>query len=201
MLGNYYYLMIMLKKFAKYSVIASIVLLIQLYSSFAHVAAESVPFYWDAINVRIALQPNGDLLIEETQIYTFQDKYSNQRYRYIPLDKIESISDVRVQENDLVIPSKTGIQDGKFWISWEHPLTPPEKHTFVLKYRVSGALQLSDKNTQIYWKAIFPDRKAPIKSAIINVKLPAALAGKVLSFKSMGVGAVDRAGAGISPLR
>jgi len=152
-----------------------------------HVAAQEIPFYWDNINVTIDVQTNGDMLVTETQKYVFTGNYRNQRYRYIPLDKVAAIKDVTVEENNRTIASSTGIEKNQFWIRWEHELKPPESHTFVLKYRVVGGLQVNGQNTQVYWKAIWADRKSPIAASQVTVKLPDVLAGKVSSYNSLGI--------------
>jgi hypothetical protein len=150
--------------------------------------AETGPFYWNRIDVNLDVQTNGDMWVTERQEYVFQEDYPNQRYRYIPLEKVDAIKDVTVQENNQLIPSETGIENNQLWIRWNHPLNPPETHTFVLKYRVVGGLQVNDQDTQVYWKAVFADRKASVQNAKVLVKLPEALTGKVTGFTSFGAG-------------
>ena len=77
-------------------------------------AQAASPFYWDFINVDIALQSNGDLVVTETQKYTFTADHTNQRYRYIPLADLERITDVTVSEGDRALPTQTGTHDGQF---------------------------------------------------------------------------------------
>jgi hypothetical protein len=149
-----------------------------------HVAAQQLPFYWENINVLIDVQTNGDMLVTETQKYVFTGDYNTERYRYIPLGK--------VAENNQKIASTTGIENNQLWIRWQHQLKAPESHTFVIKYRVVGGLQLDGGNTQVYWKAIAAGRKAPINTGKVTVKLPEALSGKVLSFTNFGAAAVPR---------
>ncbi len=69
-----------------------------------HAAAQQLPYYWDNINVIIDVQTNGDMLVTETQKYVFTAEYTNERYRYIPLDKVDEIKDVTVTENNQIIP-------------------------------------------------------------------------------------------------
>ena len=52
-------------------------------------AADSAPFYWAVINVDIDVQDNGDMLITETQKYVFTAPCTDERYRWIPLDKVD----------------------------------------------------------------------------------------------------------------
>jgi hypothetical protein len=160
--------------------------------SLNHATAQTPPFYWDYINVNIDVQTNGDMLVTETQKYVFTSDWTNQRYRYIPLDKVDEIKDVTIQENNKLLPSETGIENNQFWIRWQHQLTAPASHIFVIKYRVVGGLHINGDNTQVYWKAIFADRKAPIQAAKVWVILPQALSGKVLEFKNFGTPATAR---------
>ena len=82
----------------------------------SHTLAQAVPFYWNYINVDLDLQTNGDILVTESQQYNFTADYKNQRYRYIPLDKLDEISDVTVEENGKLISSETGTKSDRFLI-------------------------------------------------------------------------------------
>ncbi|KST63829.1 TIGR04222 domain-containing membrane protein [Mastigocoleus testarum] len=152
-----------------------------------HINAQAIPFFWEFINVDIVIENNGDMLVTETQKYTFTSNHKNQRYRYIPLDKVKEITNVSVSKNNEIISSDTGIENNQFWIRWEYPLNPPESHTFVIKYRVVGGLQESGDNLQVYWKAIFPERSSLIKKSRVTVTFPKDLAGKILEYQSFGV--------------
>lgn len=146
----------------------------------------STPFYWDKIFVYIEVLSNGDFLVTETQNYFFNENYSRERYRYIPLDKVHSIRDITVEENGLFLKAKTGIKNKQQWIQWTHELNPPEAHEFIIKYRVVGGLQNIALEKSLYWKAVFKDRKAIIKKAIVKVKLPESLKDKVSFYKAYG---------------
>lgn len=155
-------------------------------------AQAASPFFWDAIDVDINLETNGDLLVTETQKYVFTQNHSNQRYRYIPLDAVNSITDVSVTENNEPLPVETGIRNNNYWIRWQHPLTPPESHTFKLQYRAVGAVQVNGNRSQIYWNALFPERSAAINRGKVTVHVPDALAGKVTQFRGEGVDTQNR---------
>ncbi len=154
--------------------------------------ASDVPFYWNSIDVDIDVQQNGDMWVTETQEYVFIGDYKNERYRYIPLDKIDDIQDVTVTEKDQRLVATTGIENHQFWIRWQHSLKPPESHTFVLKYRVIGGLHVSHEMTKVFWKGIFADRKAPVQSGTVTVHLPNSLSGKVTSYITQGVPATSQ---------
>lgn len=155
--------------------------------------AQQVPFHWNHINVEIDVQENGDMLVTENQEYEFTADYTNHRYRYIPLEKVDGIQDVTLEENNLIIPSSSGVEGNQFWIRWQHKLKAPEVHRFVLKYRVIGGLHVSTQDTQVYWKAIFADREALVKNANVQVRLPVILANRVTSFDSFGVSSKSQA--------
>ena len=63
-------------------------------------------FYWDFINVDINIQKNGDMVITENQKYVFTKPGRSERYRYIPLDKVDGITDISVFEDNKKIASK-----------------------------------------------------------------------------------------------
>ncbi len=164
-----------------------VAILIGLSPALQTIAQGTSPFYWDFINVEIDVQKNGDMLVSETHKYVFTQPHTNQRYRYIPLDKVDKITDVTVWENQEQIPSKTGIKNNQIWIKWQHQLNAPESHTFILKYRVIGGLHINESGDKVYWKAIFANRSAVIKNAKIIVRLPEVLSEKIQRYKSFGV--------------
>jgi uncharacterized membrane protein YgcG len=151
------------------------------------------PFYWEKIDVDLRLVESGDLLVTETQKYVFLDRYTNQRNRYIKIDKIDDIQDVLVTEDNRPVSNlKVSKSDGEQHISWEHKFTNkfPESHTFVIKYRAIGSLDVNEPQTKFKWMAIFPDRKVPVKSAQVTLHLPPKLAEFTKNFATNGV-AVD----------
>ena len=156
--------------------------------------AQAPPFYWEFINVDIDVQENGDMLITETQKYVFTGPHTNERYRYIPLDKVVAIESVQVFEKGKELAATTGFKNNQLWIRWRHTLNPPESHTFVLKYRVVGGVQVLTNiwgkitDDQVYWKAIFKDRAAPIQRAKVTVRLPDVLAGQILKIGASASG-------------
>ncbi|WP_413167140.1 DUF2207 domain-containing protein [Capilliphycus salinus ALCB114379] len=151
------------------------------------VGQENYPFYWEFLNVNIDVQENGDMLVSETHKYVFTQPHTQERSRYIPLDKVDNIKDVAVFENNQKIPAKIEVENHQLWIKWQHQLNPPEAHTFVLKYRVIGGLQVSEDEARVYWKAIFSGRNAPIQNAKVVVRFPEVLSGKITEYTSYGI--------------
>ncbi len=127
------------------------------------------------------------MLVTETQKYVFTAPHTNERYRWIPLDKVDRLADVEVCEEGNILSATTGVQNNQLWIKWPHTLNPPESPTFVLKYRVIGGLQMNDNGDQVYWKVIFADRDVPILSGKVTVRLPGAVSTERIEIRSFGV--------------
>lgn len=108
------------------------------------------PFYWERMDVTIELEPDGDMQVRETQVYRFTEEHTNQRYRWIPLDKVAAIEDIEVYHEGKPIPSTTGVENNRLWIRWRHPLNPPATHEFTLKYRVVGGVQTRSGEDSVY---------------------------------------------------
>ncbi|MGK7940489.1 MAG: DUF2207 domain-containing protein [Crocosphaera sp.] len=149
------------------------------------------PYYWDFVNVNIDAKADGSMIVEEVQKYTFNQPWTNERHRFILLDKLDDIQDVSVSENGQLLKSKTSIKDQRFYIEWLHPLNGldgPESHVFTLRYKVLGGLHNQGKSErdELYWKAIFPKRRSPILNAKITVNLPPQLEGKIIDIESLG---------------
>ncbi len=180
------------KKWVARSILASVVLLFVIFTSSLGSIAQESPFHWEYINVNMDVEKNGDILVTETQKYIFDRNHTNRRYRYIPLDKVAEIKDISITENNRLIPTTHKIADNKLSIEWQHQLKAPSAHTFVLKYRIIGGLQVEGESTLVYWKAIFANRTAPVDRANVRVQLPPELAGQVSSFTSYGASSIDR---------
>lgn len=148
-----------------------------------HWQAINDPFHWEFINVEVDLQENGDLLIKETQQYVFDAAYSAQRYRWIPLGGIDHIADISVTEDGKPLNINTYIENNRQWIKWTKAVIPPDRHLFVLSYRVIGGLAIHKDGDQLHWQAIFKDHAAPINKAKVTVKLPAILAGHIQAYQ------------------
>lgn len=176
-------------RISKYLIISFCACLLSLFPALAQTNA---PFYWDFINVDITLESDGDLWVTETQKYTFTDNHTNQRYRYIPLNRVDQITNVTVYEGEERLPVQTGTENGQYWIQWQHDLNPPESHEFAIEYRVSGGVQAMGDTSRLYWRALFPERSAVIEQGKVTVRVPEALSGKVTGFAGQGAASSDR---------
>ena len=75
------------------------------------------------------------------------------------------------------IDSTTEVQGNQLWIRWSHLSPTPEEanrsvsgsRTFVLNYRVKGAIQIHEEIDRLVWKAVFKDRPAAVGSTIATI--------------------------------
>lgn len=174
------------------SVLALMMLVITAFDSPA--ARANAPFYWEYVNVDIEVEDNGDMWVIEEHKYVFTAAHTNERYRWISLDSIDSIEEVSVTENGAPLSAMTGIENNQFWIRWRHQLDPPEHHTFTLSYRVKGGLRTGWFSDAAYWKAIFAERSAPIEAAEVLIRWPVPLEdpSENFSLTSVGIAEVER---------
>ena len=141
------------------------------------------PFHSEFINVEIDMQENGDLVIKETHQYVFDAPYSARRFRWISLNGLGSIADISVTEDGKPLNINTYIESNRQWINWTKAVNPPDRHTFVLSYRVIGRPAIYKDGDQLHWQAIFKDHAVPINKAKVTVKLPAILAGHIQAYQ------------------
>lgn len=142
------------------------------------------PFHWDFINVEINLQENGDLLVKETQLYVFDTPYNEQRFRWIPLDGIDDITDISVTDSGKPLDFQTSIEKNQRWIKWTKAINTPVQHLFVLSYRViGGGLDILENGDRLHWNAIFEHHAVPINKAKVTVTLPTVLTGQIQSYQ------------------
>lgn len=141
---------------------------------------------WQRFDVDLVIQPNGSLVVTETQTIQFNGTFQA-GYRIVPLDRTTGVSDVTVAEivADRTIPYTAGggtrantysssIGPAGLTIDWSFPPTTNSARTFVLRYVVSGALRIYDNGDQLQWRAIYAtDRDGPIAISSVTVRLPA----------------------------
>ncbi|HEC33651.1 MAG TPA: hypothetical protein ENI37_02920, partial [Chloroflexi bacterium] len=81
--------------------------------------AQSKSMYWERFDVDITVFPNGDFMVQETQVIVFTSGTFTYGYRAIPTDRLTSISDVAVWEDGQPCQYRAGEEDGEFRINWD----------------------------------------------------------------------------------
>lgn len=147
--------------------------------------AQSKTLVWERYDVNLEVLPNSDILVEEIQEIAFTSGTFRFGFAAIPLDRVETISDVSVSEiingaERPYTPNSTGeygfttaVNDSnELEITWYFRPTSNSTHTYILRYRVEGGLRIYEGGDQIWWKAIPADHNFPINSATVTVTLP-----------------------------
>lgn len=92
----------------------------------------------------------------------------------LSLDRVDSISDFTVMNDDRPLLFSSG-QDGDiFWVKYSFPqaLNSGESLNIDLHYTVTGALRSYEKGDELYWIAIPGDHPFPIMDSTITVSFP-----------------------------
>ncbi|MFA6485916.1 MAG: DUF2207 domain-containing protein [Candidatus Magasanikbacteria bacterium] len=144
-------------------------------------------YFYENIKTDIAVNTDTSFDVSETQTYSFTGEY-HQGWRTIPLNKIDSVTDITVIDTATGRPlaysasrlDKTNSaswgrytffkQDGAVNIEWYFN-AKNENKSWILKYRVHGGLTFNQNNDQLYWN-IFTDYSVPVKNATVNIALP-----------------------------
>ncbi len=167
------------------------------------VNAQDKTLRWNRYDVNIAVQPNGDLVIEETEEIAFTSGSFHFGYRAIPLDRVESLSNIQIFERrgDRLIAYKPSNNKGEYTftvstnsdneqvIYWYFPYTQNSVHTYVIRYVVKGGLRIYDGGDQLWWKAVPADRNFPVLASQVKVTLPATFTPDQLKFENYGANA------------
>lgn len=177
--------------------------------------AQTDAFKWTYIDVDIDVQKNGDLLISERQEYSFESGPSEKRHqlsRLFLMDRIDDIQDVEVYElvgngqtpERKPLACTSEIDQNDLRLCWSCELNPPETRTFLLKYRIIGAVYVGRYNSargrragrqpldELYWNAVMWPRPAVVEKASVTVHLPSKLRGKNRSTTSFSTTAALR---------
>lgn len=153
-------------------------------SSLAQGSIVNYPRY----DVDYNIQRDGSILTRETQTVDFQGTSRRRAFTEIPIVNIEDIQDIQVGEPDRPY-SRGNAQDANTYlftrgradngdpvmrIEWAFQPTSTQR-TFVLQYRLVGALRIADAGDQLYLAAIRSGRAGPIQTSRITVQLPTAV--------------------------
>jgi uncharacterized membrane protein YgcG len=181
-------------------------------------SAQTRSFHMDPYNAEITVNQDGSLDVVETLTYVYDSGTFRRATRHIPLDRVESITDVRVAElvdgrwvdyreapydyaetssQSTAEPGTFGTMtdDGELWIRWIYePTYAGETRTFALRYHVTGAIRVYPDRYELQWKAIPPDWDSPIYESEVKVHLPTGIGASNLQIASNPEVAATREG-------
>ena len=112
-------------KLSRLKNLAGFILLVALLFALAATTFTTAPaqaassYYYQFINVDINILSNGDMEITETQKLVYTSGEFHHGYRWIPLDKVESIYSVKVSEGDEAYPQNGEVSTWiNAWKKW-----------------------------------------------------------------------------------
>lgn len=138
---------------------------------------------WERFDVNLELLPDGTLRVVQTERIRFNGSFQR-AFREIPLDRVTSITEVQVGEpgrdyrpgyNQPETYAVTRSND-RVRIDWWFPRTTNDVRTFVIRYRVTGAIRVYPDGDQVYWTAVPADRPGSVQEASATLTLPEAVA-------------------------
>ncbi len=150
--------------------------------------AQTRSYHYASIDTMVVVNKDTTIDVEETQTYSFLGEY-HQAERVIPhkgLDAIDNIVviDLETRTNlvrsshslDKTNPSSWGKyytfeDDGETHIVWYYNSANPTSHSWIVKYRVHGALAFYKDHDELYWN-IFTDYDVPVDSVGVTIRLP-----------------------------
>lgn len=147
------------------------------------VFGQSKTLVWERYDVRLVVEPNGDLQVLERQTIRFVSGTFSFGFAVIPLDKTDGITNVSVTEPGGMVYEERGYSTEPYTfftnrngndleIEWHFPPLREETRTFDLAYTVHGALRVYDTGDKLQWIAIDNERDFPIEAASVAVVLP-----------------------------
>ncbi len=152
------------------------------------VQAQSNVVTYPRYDMDYAIQPDGSVLVTDTETVDFRGTARQRAFKEIRLDRIDDIVDVSVGEPNTTYQRSTSGQANTYTaskrltdngqvmrIEWVFPPTSTQR-TFVLRYRLVGALRIHEGGDQLYLTALPDQRAGPIQASRVTVRLPAAVA-------------------------
>jgi hypothetical protein len=128
-----------------------------------------------AVDVVLAVQRDGSLLVEETlrvridqPISTF--RRASPRFRHDGIDEVRAAldgKDVPHQEG----PTRYSWRDDELEVVWTFPAMTGE-HTFGVTYRAMGVVEVSGIRGRVSWMAMPPDHGFDIGTMNVSLALP-----------------------------
>lgn len=139
---------------------------------------------------RLEVEADGDLVVQETITYDFGAEQRHGILRHIPVrlrhdgthDRRYPISDVTVSSE--TAPDSVSLEDAGNDLRMrvgDADRTVTGAHTYVLRYRVEGALNRFDDHVELYWNVTGDDWPVSIGSTSVTVEGPGEI-GRVACF-------------------
>jgi len=150
--------------------------------------AQSQSLYWERYDVAIAVQTNGDLRVQETQVINFTSGLFHEGYAQLDTTHTDGISNVTVSENGQAyrqVASSDNMSQGQYAVepgdagilnvTWYMGATQNQTRTFVLAYTAHGVIRRYPQGNEFQWNAISPAKHDyEIRESTVSVQMPAS---------------------------
>ncbi len=171
----------------KITVVVSLVALTFGLFSIAAAQNQNRSYHYDSIDYAIEVQADSTFTVQERQVYEFVGEY-HQGQRFIPLNKIDAITDIKVidaetgepleyssKSLDKLEPSSWGKythyrKNSSIYIDWYYDLADTS-HTWIIEYKVWGGISFYNDHDEIYWN-LFGGYDVPIDQVTATVRIP-----------------------------
>jgi hypothetical protein len=148
--------------------------------------AQAQSLYWERFDVDIAVQPNGDLRVQETQVINFTSGLFHEGYAELATANTDGITDVTVSENGRPyrpVASSSSLGKGEYAaepadtgiinVTWNMGATQNQTRTFVLAYTAHGVIRRYSQGNEFQWNAISPNKHDyEIRESTVTLNMP-----------------------------
>ena len=142
-------------------------------------------YHFPEVDIDATVLPNGDLLLEETRTFDFQNGPFTYAYFNVddPLDhlrdftiaeRLDDGTEVQVAPDD----AYHSIATEGFQSRWSYS-AEDETRTWVFRYRVACAVDVYSDTAHLSWQFIGSGWDKPTRHAVITVHLPGRTAGQI----------------------
>lgn len=153
--------------------------------------AQSREYHLDQFNSDITINKDGSMDVTETIVYVYDSGSFRRGIREVPLDRAESINNVRVAEdqNGQLLDYRetafdpdesssgrpgtygTTTENGRLRVRWVYEPSTTTK-SFRLSYKVNGGIRVYDDYYQLDWNAVPDQQSISIRNSRVQVRLP-----------------------------
>jgi uncharacterized membrane protein len=135
-------------------------------------------YHFPEVDIDATVQPNGDLMLEETRTFDFQNGPFTYAYFNVddPLDHVRDFTIAEKLDDGTEVPvtpdyaSHSIVTEG-FQSQWSYS-AEDETRTWVFRYRVACAVDVYSDTAHLYWRFIGSGWDQPTQHAVITVHLP-----------------------------
>jgi len=139
-------------------------------------------YFAEGYNIDIVIQPENQLLITETLVFTFVGGPYTYAFRELGLTELDSLRVINATMDGIELPYgdqanqvELTDQGDSYLITWHFPETSNATRMFTITYQVSGGIRREGNADLLLWQAIPGEHEYNIQSSIISVRFPSGI--------------------------